>query len=396
SDDSCDLVACSGGAYSICNTNTNTCVASNNPNDNCDVTACSGGTYSTCDTSTRTCVASNNPDDVCDVTACSGGTYSTCDTSTRTCVASNNPNDNCDVTACSGGTYSTCDTSTRTCVASNNPNDNCDVTACSGGTYSTCDTNTNTCVASNNPNDNCDVTACSEDENTPPIVDGLQADDGPYCTGIPGAGIAKFSWRYSDDYGDQQSFSLQISTDDNFDNIVVSRSSLGSAKQQSVFVTTNPSAGKIMYNTPYYWRVKAWDQDGLDSGWVHSSGTYTYGYPHPAPVPLYTISDNPVLNEPVEFTDVSWCYGGLPCKDLLTSETCTAAADRNCYTWNFGDRSPLDYTPGNTSHIYTNKGAYASGLWVCDDIGCCSYSRGVNVRSGKDNELPWWKEISPF
>ncbi|MDP3882988.1 MAG: hypothetical protein Q8Q48_02945, partial [Candidatus Staskawiczbacteria bacterium] len=237
-DDNCDVTACSGGTYSTCDTNTRTCVYSSDPNDTCDIetcgaepssicdtstrtcvassdsddscdlVACSGGAYSICNTNTNTCVASNNPDDNCDVTACSGGTYSTCDTSTRTCVASSDSDDVCDVVECSGGAYSICDTSTRTCVYSSDPNDNCDVTACSGGTYSTCDTSTRTCVASNNPNDNCDVTACSEDENTPPIVVGLQADDGPYCTGIPGAGIAKFSWRYSDDYGDQQSFSL--------------------------------------------------------------------------------------------------------------------------------------------------------------------------------------------
>jgi hypothetical protein len=53
-------------------------------------------------------------------------------------------------------------------------------------------------------------------------------------------------------------------------------------------------------------------------------------------------------------------------------------------------------TIGYAIHKYTQYGTYLSSLQICDDEGCCVNDKNIPIKTPGSQELPNWKEVSPF
>ena len=271
---------------------------------------------------------------------------------------------------------------------------------------------------------NCtDASTCpSCPSNLPPYAENLISGLDSPCTGIQGAGISHFVWKYGDVEGDtEKKFILQIDDSEDFSSPEVFRTydnlsyPAGALNEQTVLVKaipTIPFGDYLNYNVFYYWRVMVQENGtNLYSDWTYydrANGTTNPDLKttfmmtgHPAPSPIFTFSPpNPIPGQAVDFTDLSVCYdnnGPYLCKNI-TPSTCVGGSN-NCYTWNFGDGSSLDHTipdPAIVTHSYVATGTYSSYLKVCDELYCCSVPKNIPVRTAGAKETPNWKEISPF
>ncbi|MCD5396204.1 MAG: PKD domain-containing protein [Candidatus Pacebacteria bacterium] len=176
--------------------------------------------------------------------------------------------------------------------------------------------------------------------NQPPIVTDMNVDaQGPdnYCGIGPGLGVVNFSWTYNDQDRDPETrFDLQVDNNSDFSSPEVNRSysdlnnPSGTINSQLVSVKNTPTApggDYLTYNTRYYWRVKVYDNQRNDSGWIEGSSFITTT--HPWPWPEFTWSpEKPTVNEVVSFTDQSQVFGGA----TITNWSWTFAPDGNPHT----------------------------------------------------------------
>ncbi len=234
------------------------------------------------------------------------------------------------------------------------------------------------CIALGQPNQ------CTCSINSPPTASGLQTFP-VYCSGVSGVGNVSFNWVYNDVDSDEQTrFDFQVDDNFNFENPEVDRSySNSTSTSQSVNVS---SAGPLVYNENYYWRVRVYDSITSNPEWYTgvSFTTEDHAYPYPS----FNISpvSAPLINgkDTVSFTDLSTCYD--------VDNVC------NTYAWNFGDiANPASNisTDKDPLHSYTTVGEKTVNLRVCDELNyCCSKFDTVKVVNPYG--VPEWKEISPF
>jgi hypothetical protein len=263
----------------------------------------------------------------------------------------------------------------------------------------------------------CRIKNC--ENNNPPYAENLQAGNSTgYCTGIPGIGTASFSWEYKDeDENYQAKFRFQVDDNADFSSPEVDRifeglsNPSGSINEQSVFVkqiATIRGGDYIKYNTSYYWRVMVWEDNNCSnnvSEWIYYDrfagttdpalkATYTFEYSHPSPVPQFDpLPETADPGDSVYFNDMSICYsssGPYPCESINPN----ICRSNKCYTWTIENKKY--YTIGDISHIFANKGIYSVKLQICDEIGCCEISKDIVIKPGASQNLPQWKEISPF
>ena len=155
------------------------------------------------------------------------------------------------------------------------------------------------------------------------------------------------------------------------------------------------------------------DKWGAESGWIYYNGpvgtgtsvllnatSYRFGFSHPAPSPFFTYSypetsgKSPQPGDEIFFNDTgSVCYDNYGVTSCRFLSDCVGG---NCYTWNFGDGTPLDHTAAGVSHIYSEAKNYTSSLTICDDIGCCSAVKNIPVETKRGVPSPRWQEITPF
>jgi hypothetical protein len=271
-----------------------------------------------------------------------------------------------------------------------------------------------------------------------PSADNLVVTPGSYCTGIQGTGIAYFQWNYR--HGGsinlkESTYRIQIDNNSDFSSPEVDRTITGLSNdpgylnQQQIFAETVPTSIDCQTRCPLgtdkscssgshcnyinysqtatlYWRIKVTDSVGNSSSWNNGPNYQQKGHPAPvivyAPVPYNLMTTFPAPGDTVQFVDTSTCFNNsgttFSCKTLNTND-CT---DGNCYTWNFSDNNLENGTNihilGDVTHKYgTAKPAgYMSSLKVCDDIGCCISYENIPVKNKNSQELPTWKEISPF
>jgi hypothetical protein len=251
---------------------------------------------------------------------------------------------------------------------------------------------------------------CQPYDNGQPVVSNLSVDGGGYCTGMLG-GMPVFSWEYtSPDNVSQAMYELQVFLDsgEGFDesNLLIDRIITGSSfasgnRVSSTFyvfpISFNYEGESLNYGTNYYWRVKSWDELGGVSEWSDLQ-TYTYEYPHPAPSVIYNIPASVAKGQPAYFSDISRCYFDGSGTDYACSGTNPNSNEKNDYGWWFMDpnkSSPDQTTVGSVNYTYSSPRSYASKLQVCDEIGCCSASKNINIKSTNSAELPGWREIAP-
>lgn len=198
-----------------------------------------------------------------------------------------------------------------------------------------------------------------------------------------------FSWTYSDPDGDSQSgFDFQI--DDSgaaFPSPEINRSYSGlsnpssTTNNQAVIVSLSPQSDYLTYGRTYNWRVRVFDENNADSGWVNGTVFFTPSHHLPS-CSFNWLPVVPVPGEAVNFVDNSICYnsGGSPI-------SCTG------WSWVFTDGNPNSSNQQNPVVEFTTSGLKNIILTVIDSLGGqCSATRQVNV-----NLLPSrWREIRPW
>ena len=214
--------------------------------------------------------------------------------------------------------------------------------------------------------------------NRPPSASGLGVVKGNYCT----TPAHYFSWTYSDSDGQNESqFQFQIDNNSDFSSPEIDRTQTGTwsdgdSNNQTVIVAVSPGSDQIGYNTTYYWRVKVWDSQGADSGWVSGSSFTTETHRYPS-IDFNWSPTGPSQDEDVVFSDQSTVYGG---------------STKSAWAWVFTNGNPADSSQQNPTIQFTADGPKEVTLQVTDsDNFSCQVSKSVGVQA----ELPGWQEILP-
>jgi len=208
-----------------------------------------------------------------------------------------------------------------------------------------------------------------------------------------------FSWIYSDpDGNDEVRFQFQVDDNSDFsspevDETVIGTWADGDTNNQTVIVEPSPDFGQIGYNTAYYWRVKVWDSNEVDSDWTQysdsadsdgdgDSQTFTTELHRYPSADFKWSPKKPSQDEDILFSDKSVCY------DINNNLT-----DCVGWLWTFEDGNPDSSVEQNPIIQFTDDGSSKQvTLQVTDPDGfTCSDSKSVGVKSS----LPRWKEILP-
>ena len=213
--------------------------------------------------------------------------------------------------------------------------------------------------------------------NSAPTATNLSVVNGDYCA----TASHFFSWTYSDADGNPQSeFDFQVDDDSGFSSPQqVERMAVpGAGTDQSVVVVNSPGSDQLGYNTTYYWRVRVYDGQGTDSGWVSGSSFTTALHQYPS-ISFSSTPSSPSQDEDVQFTDTSTFYGG---------------ASRSALSWIFADGNPGSSSIADPIVQFLSSGSKQITLQVTDSDGftCSDNSQSVNVGW----TLPDWREILPW
>ncbi len=220
--------------------------------------------------------------------------------------------------------------------------------------------------------------SCSSD----PTATDLSVTSGDYCS----TPSHYFSWTYSDgDDDDQERFEFQVDDNSDFGSPEVDRdyedlsNPSPTTNNQTVTVAESPGSDQIGYNNTYYWRVKVYDEEGDDSGWV-SGSSFTTGLHQYPTIDFSWSPENPSQDEDVLFTDQSTVYGG---------------ASKSSWSWTFEDGDPSSSSDQNPTVQFTSNGEKEVTLDVTDSDGlsCDNVSDPQTV--GVQIPLPEWKEVTP-
>jgi PKD repeat protein len=221
--------------------------------------------------------------------------------------------------------------------------------------------------------------------NLDPTATNLSLNNSDFCSASP---AYFFSWVYTDGDGDTQSrFEFQV--DDSgvtFPSPEINRNYLGlsnpspTTNNQATIVLLTAQTDYLTYSRAYNWRVRVYDSNGLNSGWVN--GTAFSTPTHRLPDCSFTwVPTSPNPEESVSFTDTSTCYdtGGnaVPCVS---------------WDWAFTDGDPAVSTQQNPASEFATSGSKDVVLQTTDSFGStCSITRQVVVGL----PLPRWREIRP-
>jgi len=214
--------------------------------------------------------------------------------------------------------------------------------------------------------------------NSLPTAINLNVVKGDYCA----TPAHYLYWTYSDQDGDDESkFRFQVDDDNDFSSPEINRTRTGvwpdgSANAQWVIVVELPTANRIVYNTTYYWRVKVFDDQGANSGWIEGSSFMTEEHPYPF-IDFNWSPIEPSQDEDVLFADQSEVYGG---------------STKSAWAWTFTNGNPASSSQQNPTIQFTADGPKEVTLQVTDsDNFSCQISKSVGVQA----ELPGWQEILP-
>jgi|GEM_PF-4486792 len=226
-----------------------------------------------------------------------------------------------------------------------------------------------------------------------------------YSCYVEGVGLVHISWIFNSS-APQAGYHLQISEDSNFTKLVVDHQG-ETERSHMIFVRTqfSPLEGgnSIEYNKSYYIRLRVRDTEGKEIGWIYydsKKGTfnqrdakaYKYPYSHPLPYPFFLSVEKAKVNESISFSDLSKCY--ISRGDAIEKFYCNQLLSTT-YRWRFGDNETSS-KKGSVNHSYKEEGSYYSTLTVCDELGCCTVGKPIEIEGGEELELPQWREISPF
>jgi hypothetical protein len=212
----------------------------------------------------------------------------------------------------------------------------------------------------------------AEDSATVDVTNGLPTADtltkqSDFC----GSGLSTiFSWTYSDPENDPQTY-RQVQVDDNadFSSPVDDSGKIGTASPSYVTL-----ASKLAYDTTYHWRLKVWDSNGNDSGWIGGSDFSTPQHTYPAIAFIWSPA-TPKEDTEITYTDQTQVFGG---------------ATVSARSWVIQGATPGTSVAEEFKVIYAVKGDFTTTLTVTDSSGyTCSLQKAIKVKSG----IPDWEEL---
>lgn len=196
---------------------------------------------------------------------------------------------------------------------------------------------------------------------------------------------ATFSWTFTDpDAGDTQSaYQIQVATNAGFSGpgTVVDSGQVSSASQ--AYAT---GSGKLSYNQKYYWRLKVWDSQGADSGWITppASSFTTPLHQYPSVNDIYWAPANPSVGEEGVFGAIVKCYqtGGAEVACPLAN-----------FHWTFSGGTPASVDGQAAPQVtFSDNGLYQITLNITDNDGYpAQRTEALSIRL----PLPSWKEVAP-
>ena len=212
----------------------------------------------------------------------------------------------------------------------------------------------------------------AEDSATVDVTNGLPTASSlikqiDYC----GSGLATmFSWTYSDPENDPQTYrQVQVDNDGDFSSPVDDSGKIGTASPSYVTL-----ASKLAYDTTYHWRLKVWDSNGNDSGWIAGSDFSTSQHAYPV-IAFNWIPATPKEDTEITYTDQTQVFGG---------------ATVSARSWVIQGATPGTSVAEEVKVIYAVKGDFTTTLTITDSSGyTCSLQKAVKVKSG----IPDWEEL---
>jgi len=212
--------------------------------------------------------------------------------------------------------------------------------------------------------------------NNPPTATGLDRVAGDYCT----TPAYYFSWTYTDADSDTQSrYQFQVDNNSGFSSPEVDRDYPGlsnpspTVNNQTVVIAVSPSPDQIGYNDTYYWRVKVYDSEGDDSGWIEGSNFTTAEHQYPT-VDFSWSPISPSVDEDTLFSDLSTAFG---------------VATISSWSWTFADGNPVSSSQQDPIVQFTLSGGKLITLQVTDsDTYSCTDFKTVTIQE----PLPGWRE----
>ncbi len=215
--------------------------------------------------------------------------------------------------------------------------------------------------------------------NNPPIATPNNPQPLDYCYySLP----TQFSWNFSDiDPDDFQDY-YRVQIDDNSDFF---SPAVDSGKVNSLSESFTPIYS-FSYNATYYWRVKVWDNNGADSGWVNGPSLNTPL--HALPQPDFSWSpESPSVNEVIQLFDESTCY------DVSNN---SISCSGNAFLWTLPPEAEFvgtstTETTENPQIKFNEAGSYDVSLQITDDIGTCTKTKQITLSAA----LPEWEEKAP-
>jgi len=193
-----------------------------------------------------------------------------------------------------------------------------------------------------------------------------------YCIYSKPGGI--FSWKFSDpDSGDYQTaYQIQIDDNSDFSSPIFDTGKINSPSNS---YATLPGDLNEYWNTKFYWRLKVWDSENLESDWILGPSFVTPKHPFPQ-IDFSWVPQKPALNEVVQFTDNSQVFGG---------------ATKISWFWTFQDGQPAVSTEQNPQVKFSSLGPKIVKLRMTDSDNCsCEGQKTINTQI----PLPKWREIS--
>jgi len=240
-------------------------------------------------------------------------------------------------------------------------------------------------------------TACSDSDykvetsfgfNQSPAATNLTVVPSDYCTySLP----TKFSWNFSDpDVGDVQEY-YQVQIDNNFDfsSIYIDSGKIHSSSGSYV-------ASGFLYNTPYYWKVKVWDNIGADSGWIPGPSFTTPSHKYPAPEFTWSPS-SPSANEIVQLCAVQTGVCPIDQSICYNSSNNPISCSGKTFLWTLPTGAEFASTSvastKNPQIKFTDSGNYTVTLKITDNVigGSCTKTHQIQATL----PLPEWEETTP-
>jgi len=235
-------------------------------------------------------------------------------------------------------------------------------------------------ITEGNPNSNYAVYTDIELDSPPQVINMLDPDGKEeYCNVSPGQGSVNFQWDYQDDKGLESKFDFKVDNSASGNSPEISRSvnpvCFDTDPGQGVICTNTQQAlvgSDLDFNTTYYWWVRVYDNNNLDSGWIIGPSFTTASNAYPW-VDFYSDPAVPPINEITTFYSSS-TYSGSP-----------------SYEWTFQGGVPAISFQESPTTTFTTSGDKTVTFKLTDSVGSCS----ITKVSSPTLPLPDWIEIPP-